>query len=111
MELTINIKTDSYMIKLPRGSRNSSSLSIPFPTEWIDKELLIIPILDDDLIRIKEIGKRYLISIFSLEMFHRSVKLQNKKRENGQGRVFIPLKYEGCEMLIIPMENLINDED
>ena len=84
MEMTINIKTDEYIIKTARANKAISSLIIPLPNKWVGKEMLILPILDDDLIRIKKIKDRYLINIFTLEMFHKTVKPQNRKRKKSK---------------------------
>lgn len=103
MQLTINIKTEEYFIKTGRVNKSNPSLVIPFPSEYNDKEVLIIPLISDELINIHERDYGYLIHVFSLEMFHKVVKPQHKNRKSQSGRVFIPMKYAGYDLLIIPL--------
>lgn len=111
MQLTINIKTEEYLIRTGRVNNSNSSLIVHFTSEYINKEVLIIPIFSDDLVQIQENKNDYLIHVFSLEMFHKVVKPQHKNRKSKNGRAYIPLKYAGLDLLIIPLnENFIYDE-
>ena len=106
-DMTINIKTDEYEIKLGRwdNSKTAFSLRIGFPGSWVGKDVLLIPIVDDDLIQIKELDdETYLISIYALEMFKKTVNAQNKDRPQKGGRVYLSKEYMGCNILIIPVE-------
>lgn len=105
MQITTNILTEKYEIKLARYNGKGTSLRLGFSGEWVDKEILLIPILDDDLIKIKENPDgTFLINVCALEMFKKVVVPQNKEQKTKGGRAYVPNDYIGCKILIVPIE-------
>ena len=110
MEIKINIKTKEYLIKTPRSVDSSTSMRMPLPSQYVGKSMLFIPIIDDDLILIRERDYGYYISICGLEMFNKTVQPYFKDRPSKGGKVYLPNKWVGCEFLIIPLEDTENEK-
>lgn len=105
MQITTNIITETYKIELARYNGKNTSFRLGFDGSWVNKEILLIPILDDDLIKIKELKDgNYLINVCALEIFKKLVVPQNKDRPQKGGRVYVPATYIGCDFLIVPIE-------
>lgn len=105
MQITTNIITENYKIELARYNGKETSLRLGFDGSWSNKEVLLIPILDEDLIKIKERDDgSYLISVCTLEIFKKMIIPQNKDRPQKGGRCYVPSKYIGCDFLIVPIE-------
>ena len=104
-DITINIKTDTYKIKFARwDGGTSSSLRLGFDNTWVGKDVLLIPILDDDLLRVTELDDGYLINICSLQVFKKTVQPHHKDRPERGGRAYVPMDCMGYDILIIPVE-------
>lgn len=105
MKITTNIITEKYEIKLARYNAVGTSLRLGFSGEWVDKEVLLIPILDDDLIKIKELEDgSFLINVCALEILKKTIVAQHKGRPQKGGRTYVPTDYIGCKILIVPVE-------
>lgn len=105
MKITTNIITEKYKVELARYNGKGTSLRLGFDGSWVGQEVLLIPILDDDLIKIKQLkDETFLINVCALEVFKKKVVPYNKERPQKGGRTYVPTDYIGCQILIVPIQ-------
>lgn len=91
-EVKMLIKCDEYFTKIAKLQGNSCRVGIP--KKYVGKEVLLIPLLDEFVIR-KLDDDTYNITTNAIDMMIKEV-----KEKNGTGQVFVSKKYLGCEFLI-----------
>ena len=103
MEITINIKTDNYMIKTAKLNTGKSSM-VSLEKPLIGREILCIPLVSPDMIIVNETDDgEYLINCCGFEMIKKTVRPNNRKGKANTGYVLIPEEYLTDSVLVIPL--------
>lgn len=105
VEITINIKTKEYLIRMAKMTSGGSAV-INLPKHLIGLDVLCIPLMDRDMIIVNEDedGMK-LINCCGMEMLYRTVKPHlSKTGTNGNGNVFIPIGYLTDDVVVIPLD-------
>ena len=102
MDLTINIKTETYYIKIAKICGGKAA-SVPIPYHHIGDDVLCIPLLSPDMIIINEADDgEFIINCCGLEMLRKTVKA-NHGTKSSTGYVYIPQEYLTDHVLIVPL--------
>ena len=86
------IRCDEYFTKIAKLQGNSCRIGIP--VQYVGKEMLLIPLIDEYLIRKLE-DNTYNITINATDLI-----IKEAKEKNATGQVYVPKKYAGCEFLV-----------
>ena len=88
------IRSDEYLVKIAKPHVHSCRVAVP--VEYLDKEVIIVPFVDDCMIRELDNGT-YNIIVTSY-----NVMLKKVKKNNTTGAVYVPKEFVGVKLLIVP---------
>lgn len=95
--MRVVIKCDDYEIKTAKA--HTTSCRVGVPKRFVNQNALILPLTDE--VTIKKNENEFLIITEAQTVLNKFV-----KERNNTGIVFIPIEYNGCDVLITKAPNL-----
>lgn len=102
VEITINIKADTYIVKNAKVTGHSSGVYLE--KKLIGVDVLCLPLVDPNMLIVNELDDGFLINCCAYEMVRKTVKAKKGNDGIRSGILVLPIDYLGDSIVIIPLE-------